>query len=54
MAMSDMYERGYEEGRRKAVEQCFGYTSRIPGFETPDEEQDFLSGFEDGYADVDL
>ena len=51
--MSEMYELGYEEGRRKAVEQCFGYTSRIPEFNTPDEEYDFFCGFEDGYNDVD-
>lgn len=51
--MSDMYERGYEEGYRKAVEQCFGYSPRIPDFETADEEYDFFNGFDDGYNDVD-
>ena len=51
--MSEMYELGYEEGYRKAIEQCFGYTSRVPHFETAQEEHDFLCGFEDGYASID-
>ena len=47
------YEYGFKAGREFAFDVCFGQRpSRLPDFETPDEEKEFQEGFEDGYNSI--
>ena len=47
--MMDWYERGFQVGKNCAIMQAFPRSKIVfPDFETPDEEQEFLTGFEDG------
>ena len=51
----DMYDIGFNHGVEDAVLCCFGGSKRnVPWFDTPDEEFDYFSGYQDGYNSVDL
>ena len=50
-----MYEMGFENGRKTAVERAFGAVllKYDPIFETPQDEEDYWEGYDDGYYSVD-
>ena len=52
--MSDMYERGFAHGVDAAIRCCFGGSRRVaPDFDTPDEQHDYMQGYEYGWNSVD-
>lgn len=50
---SDAWELGFADGEAKAINCCFGWTQPYRSFDTAEEEQDYLDGFESGYESVD-
>ena len=49
-----MWEKGFDNGSDAAIGVCFGCVAKpAPYFETPDDELDYLEGYEAGFDSVD-
>ena len=54
MVAKTMYDIGFEHGYLDAVYCCLGgHEHSTPEFDTPDEQFDYVEGYEHGYASVD-
>ncbi len=49
---SEAWNLGFYDGKEKAVHCCFGWKQPCRSFETKEDEQDYLDGFEAGYDSV--